>query len=173
MKDVYTVSFFGNKKIYDPRGEDTKLFYIITKLLNNKERVRFLLVRDGMFEEIVDSSLTALKKDCGYKNYSIKWVKPSKESEYIGNAESLESYQDNAKFTKGDRAFSKSSLIKRNRNMVDLSNLCVFYVGEKKDVAYETMRYAIKQHKKIINLLDVNTANIIDLNLKNLFDMKY
>jgi len=39
--------------------------------------------------------------------------------------------------------------------MVDRSDLVVFFVERNKGGAYQTMKYAIKQGKKIINLSDI------------------
>ncbi len=51
----------------------------------------------------------------------------------------------------------KSAFQSRNRKMVDRSNLVVFYVEKMFGGAYQTMQYAKKCNKPIVNLAARNT----------------
>ena len=52
-----------------------------------------------------------------------------------------------------EKIYPKAAHQSRNRNMVDRSDLVVFYVEHEYGGTWQTMKYAVNQKKKIINLV--------------------
>ena len=55
------------------------------------------------------------------------------------------------------RSHPKSAIQNRNRSMVDRSDLVVCYVDHQSGGAFQTMQYALKRGKKVINLAEEDT----------------
>ena len=74
-------------------------------------------------------------------------------AELRNNMENFETYYDEIEIC-GSAASShpKGAFQIRNRQMVKRSNLVVFYVDHTGGGAYQTMRYAQKEKKNILNL---------------------
>lgn len=49
-------------------------------------------------------------------------------------------------------AYPKGAIMIRNQFMVGRSDVCVFYVERESGGAWQTLRYAIRKHKTVINL---------------------
>ena len=73
--------------------------------------------------------------------------------EYKNNVESFEKYYDEIEICQScaDVHF-KSALKIRNREMVDRADLVVCFIDHESGGAYQTIQYAKRQNKKIINL---------------------
>ena len=52
-----------------------------------------------------------------------------------------------------EKIYPKAAHQSRNRNRVDRSDLVVFYVEHEYGGTWQTMKYAVNQKKKIINLV--------------------
>ena len=105
---------------------------LVHALLLEKEYVEFLVGRDGDFDQIVSSAVKRQQRN---------------------NMENFETYYDEIEIC-GSAASShpKGAFQIRNRQMVKRSNLVVFYVDHTGGGAYQTMRYAQKEKKNILNL---------------------
>ena len=86
-------------------------------------------------------------------NSSLIWILPYPTAELRNNMENFETYYDEIEIC-GSAASShpKGAFQIRNRQMVKRSNLVVFYVDHTGGGAYQTMRYAQKEKKNILNL---------------------
>jgi len=49
----------------------------------------------------------------------------------------------------------KGAIQKRNRHMVDRADLLICFVEKEEGGAYQTMQYALKSGKKVINIFDM------------------
>ncbi len=155
LLDIYTVSFFGHRRIYNFYKLEELLEKYIKKLLNEKEYVDFLVGRDGDFDQIASSCVKRIKRDVIDCNSSLVWVMPYIKSEYQNNTENLEEYYDNIEVCEESQmAHYKAAIQIRNKSMIDRSDLIIFYVERKSGGAYQSMKYAEKQGKNIINLYD-------------------
>ena len=157
MLSLYTVCFFGHRQVDDFQSAEQAVEKIIEKLLQEHEFVEFLVGRDGEFDQIVSSTILRLKKRTDNANCSLTWVMPYPKADYINNQENYDSYYDFVEICEQSvHAHPKAAIQIRNRKMVDLSDLCVFYVTRKNGGAYQTFRYAETTGIPIINLITVS-----------------
>ena len=153
MLKPYTVSFFGHRIIEDFNRVEKKAETLIRDLILQKEYVEFLVGRDGDFDQIVSSTVKRQQRLVRDDNSSLIWILPYPTAELRNNMENFEAYYDEIEIC-GNAASShpKGAFQIRNRQMVKRSNLVVFYVDHTGGGAYQTMRYAQKEKKNILNL---------------------
>lgn len=156
---VITVSFFGHRILDNPFPVERLLEKFIHKLLIENEYVEFLVGRDGEFDQLVSSVVRRCKRTLRADNSSLVWVMPYLIAEYRDNEEVFRQYYDEIEISKASAGkHFKSAFQARNHEMVDRSDLAVFYVQREKGGAYQTMMYAKKQHKFCINLCERKTV---------------
>lgn len=151
MLNTFTVSFFGNRFINENIDDimDKLLYQIIT----DNNYTEFLVGRDGDFDIMVASAVRRAKKRFANYNFQLVWVMPYLKSEYKNNANEFDRFYDIVEICElSEMAYPKAAIQIRNKNMIDRSDFCVFYVKENKGGAFKTMQYAIKRNKNIINL---------------------
>ena len=151
--NIFTVSFFGHRMIDRPFPIEQQLEKQIRELLTKKEYVEFLVGRDGEFDQLVSSSVRRCKRAIRDDNSALVWVMPYETAEYRDNEDAFHNYYDEVEVC-GASAVGhfKGAHQKRNREMVDRSDLVVFFVERETGGAYQTMRYAEKNGKRYINL---------------------
>ena len=155
MLDTYTVTFIGHRYIDNMFRIESRLEDIIRDLIQEHEYVEFLVGRDGEFDQIVSSTVLRVKRQVGSKNSALVWVMPYPRAEYENNAESFDNYYDEIEVCEeSSRAHFKGAIQIRNRHMVDRASLLICYVEHESGGAYQTLQYAKKQEKKIINLAE-------------------
>ena len=155
MLSVYTVCFFGHRHIDDFSLVEQKIEALIDKLLNEHEYVEFLIGRDGEFDNLVTSAIRRCRKHLDTANCSVTWVMPYLKADYVKNSKSYDNYYDSVEVCEQSaNAHPKSAIQIRNREMIDRSDLCVFYVTHRSGGAYQTLRYAEKADANIINLCE-------------------
>lgn len=151
--EIYTVSFFGHRYIDNFYTVEQKIEEIIRKLIREHEYVDFLVGRDGDFDQIVSSTVKRIKRDVCDCNSSLIWVMPYPKAEYSNNKENFEEYYDEIEVCyESCKAHPKSAIQIRNKYMVDRSDLVIFYVETTSGGAYQTMKYAEKIEKNMLNL---------------------
>lgn len=150
MMQVYTVSFFGHRRICDPIRIERRLEELIKELLVTKQYVEFLVGRDGDFDLLVASVIRRCKRECRSDNSSLVWVLPYMTADFRDNEESYREYYDEIEVFSGTHY--KAAFQQRNRSLVDRSDLAVFYVAKAKGGAYSTMKYATAQGIETKNL---------------------
>ena len=78
---------------------------------------------------------------------------PYPTAEYLNNEEYFHRFYTDVEISyKASKAYPKSAIQIRNREIVDRSNLIVFYLEQDFGGTYQTYQYAIKQKKDIIKL---------------------
>ena len=155
MIDVFTVSFFGHRHIDNYFAVEKKLEELVRKLLTSKNYVEFLIGRDREFDQIVASTVKAVKRSIGDNNSALVWVMAYPKAEYSNNVESFDDYYDEIEVCEASsQCHFKSAIQVRNRNMVDRSDLVVCFIERDSGGAYSTLQYAIKQEKQVINLAE-------------------
>lgn len=151
--EIYTVSFFGHRYIDNFYTVEQKVEEIIRKLIQEHEYVDFLVGRDGDFDQIVSSTIKRIKRDVCDCNSSLIWVMPYPKAEYSNNKENFEEYYDEIEVCyESCKAHPKSAIQIRNKYMVNRSDLVIFYVETTSGGAYQTMKYAERNGKKITKL---------------------
>lgn len=151
--EIYTVSLFGHRQLDDPFSIERKLETIVRNLLAEKEYVEFLVGRDGEFDLLAASVIKRCRKVVGEENSVLIWMLPYMTAEYRNHEEDYLNYYDDVEVSQNAAgAHPKGAMQIRNREMVDRSTLVIFCVERSSGGAYQTMKYAMKQEKDIINL---------------------
>lgn len=153
MMEQYTVSFFGHRIIPDFNQIEKKVEELVRNLLQQKEYVEFLIGRDGDFDQIVSSAVKRLQRRIRDDNSALVWVLPYPTAKLRNNEKNLSAYYDAIEICgAAESSHPKRAYQIRNQQMVDRSDLVIFYVDHCSGGAYQTMRYAEKCRKPIINL---------------------
>lgn len=152
--DIYTVAFTGHRFVEKYSLVEKKVEELVRELICNKSYVDFLVGREGDFDRIVSSAVRRVKNSVYDANSSLIWVMPYETARYRKNAEQFKEYYDEIELCEvSAKAHFKRAIQKRNHFMVDCADLLICYVG-KKGGAYQTMHYALKSGKKVINIYD-------------------
>ena len=155
MLRLYTVSFFGHRIIEDFNRVEKKAETLIRDLILQKEYVEFLVGRSGDFDQIVSSAAKRLQRRIRSDNSSLVWILPYPTAELRNYEESFSAYYDEIEICDAaQNSHPKRAYQIRNRQMVDRSDLVVFYVEHNSGGAYQTMRYAQERGKQIVNLAE-------------------
>lgn len=155
MLKFYTVAFFGHRDIEDIVRVESLLEKEIRRIIRENEYVDFLVGRHGDFDQSAASSVLRVRKSVGEHNSSLTLVLPYMTAEYRDNEEYfLDYYTDVEVSHKASTSHPKSAIQIRNREMVDRADLIICYIERKSGGAWQTVNYAIKQNKKVINLFE-------------------
>lgn len=153
MLEIYTVSFFGHRRIENGFWLAERLMRTIRDLLDTKEYVEFLVGRNGEFDQLVSSSIRSIKRGGRGENCSHTLVLPYETAEFRNNRQSFYEYYDEIELFPGSgKTHFKAAIQKRNREMVDRSHLIVFYLEHEYGGAYQTYQYAVEQGKPVLLL---------------------
>lgn len=153
IMEICTVSFFGHRQIYNQLYLDQKLDELILRLLKTRSYVEFLVGRDGDFDQLVSSAIKRCQRQYGHHNSSHIWVMPYPTSFFRDNEQACYDYYDEIEICEESSVkHFKAAFQVRNRNMVDRSDLVVFYVENDAGGAYQTMKYAAEKGKEYLNL---------------------
>ena len=152
--DIFTVSFFGHRELDSAFDLENKLDHILHDLLTQKQYVELLIGRDGEFDLFAASIIKAAIRKYSSGNATVTLVLPYMKAEYRDNEQSYLDYYDDVEICEeSSAAHFKSAIQIRNRSMVDRSDMVICCVN-RKGGAYQTMQYAIKQDKAVVNLAD-------------------
>ncbi|MBQ4638287.1 MAG: hypothetical protein IJB92_06080 [Clostridia bacterium] len=153
--DTYTVSFFGHRYIENPLEIEKLLEKIISELLDQQHFIEFLIGNDGDFDRIATSAIRRCRRRLGTYNSSLTLVLPYATSDYTNNVNYYhESYDDIEICAHSSSAHFKAAHKIRNQEMIDRSNMAVFYVQNNKGGAFTAMQYAKKKGIDYINLCE-------------------
>ena len=153
MLDIFTVAFFGHRYIENLFKTEELLEEQIRMLINEKEYVDFLVGRNGEFDQCVSSTVLRVRKNVRDDNSSLVLVLPYPTAEYLNNENYFHGYYTDVEILPiASKAHPKSAIQIRNREMVNRADLIICYVDENHGGAWQTIQYAIKQGKIVINL---------------------
>ena len=160
LLEIYTVSFFGHRYVDQFTTIENRLEELIIKLLEEHEYVDFLVGRNGDFDQIVSSTIKRVKRDYRDDNCTHILVLPYNSAEFQNNEDSFSEYYDEIEICpESHAAHFKAAIQIRNRNMIDRSDLCVFYVEHNSGGAYQSLQYAMKEKRQIINVARSSDSN--------------
>lgn len=155
MLNIYTVAFFGHRYIDNPFLIEERLEEQIYKLLSEHEYVDFLVGRNGDFDQCVSSTVLRVRKRYRDDNSSLILMLPYPTAEYLNNEESFHNYYTDVEISyAASKAHPKSAIQIRNREMVDRADLVICAIEKETGGAWQTVQYAMKQEKPVINLFD-------------------
>ena len=153
MTNKLTVSLFGHRTIEDAQHVEQKLYELLRILIQNNREVEFLVGRNGEFDLMAASVIRRLKKEINGENIFLTLILPYQTAEVRDNIESFENYYDSIEICEACADINfKQAFSVRNRDMVDRSDVVVFFVKNQSGGAYQTLRYAEKNEKKFVNL---------------------
>ncbi len=158
MPNIFTVSFFGHRWISDLKFVDREIHTLVKTLARIENYVEFLVGRNCDFDVTVSKAINRVQNSLTNNNISHICVLPLPTGTY--NDDNYEFY-----FHCGDveitytsiETFSKTAIQIRNMDMVNRSDLCVFYVDREYGIAWQTLQYAKSRHKEILNIADFRT----------------
>lgn len=102
---------------------------------------------------MVSSVVLRTKRNLRDDNSSLTLVLPYPTAEFENNEDSFYNYYDEIEICEESAvAHFKEAMQIRNRNMVDRADLIICYIERNEGGAYQTVQYAKKQNKTIINL---------------------
>lgn len=153
MKEKLTVSLFGHRIIEDYLTVEAKLYELLRIIMQRSRELEFLVGRNGDFDLMAASVIRKLKKETGNENVFLTLVLPYETAELRNNTESFESYYDSIEIC--DSQNFKYAIVARNHEMIDRSDMVVVYVKNESGGAYQSLKYAEKNQKRIINLYHV------------------
>ena len=155
MLDIFTVAFFGHRYIDNPLKVEELLEEQIRKLINEKEYVDFVVGRNGEFDQCVSSTVLRVRKNVRDDNSALVLMLPYPTAEYLNNEEYFHDYYTDVEISySASMAHPKSAIQIRNREMVDRADLVIYYVEHNEGGAWQTVQYAIRQGKTVINLAE-------------------
>lgn len=153
--NIYTVAFFGHRYIDNPFRIEERLEEHIRSLLAEHEYVDFLVGRDGEFDQFASSAVLRVRKQYRDDNSSLVLVLPYARAEYLNNQEYYEDYYSEIEVSyAASKAHPKAAIQIRNREMVDRADMIICYIERKEGGAWQTIQYAEKQGKTVINIAD-------------------
>lgn len=159
MREKYTVSLFGHRIIEDYLTVESKLYELLRIIMKQGNReIEFLVGRNGDFDLMAASVIRKLKKETGNDNIYLTLVLPYETAELKNNTEAFEIYYDSIEISDATRNY-RYAIVARNRDMVDRSDLAVFYVKNESGGAYQVLKYAEKNEKRIINIYYKHNEN--------------
>lgn len=153
MLDIYTVAFFGHRTIDDHYRTADKLDDIVRQLIHEHEYVDFLVGKNGEFDQLAASAVIRARKNIRDDNSSLVLVLPYATADYLKNAEYYEDYYTDIEVSyAASKAHPKAAIQIRNREMVDRADIIICCLERESGGAFQTIRYAQEQDKKIINI---------------------
>ena len=145
--DIFTVSLFGHRDITDLRHLDTTMCLVIEELIKTKSYVSFLIGRNGEFDEYTASVIKRIQKKHGKENSEIRLILPY----VVKDVEFYENYYDNILIPECVAGLHpKSAIKKRNRWMIEQSDLVIAYLERENGGAYSAVKYAKRINKEVI-----------------------
>lgn len=155
MLEIFTAAFFGHRYIDNPFKVEYLLEEQIRKLINEKEYVYFLVGRNGEFDQCVSSTVLRVRKNVRDDNSALVLMLPYPTAEYLNNEEYFHNYYTDVEISyAASMAHPKSAIQILNREMVDRADLVICYVESNHGGAWQTVKYAMDQKKKVVNLAE-------------------
>ena len=157
---IYSVAFFGHRYVDDIIKVENLLEKQIRKLIDENEYVEFLVGRNGDFDQCVSSSVLRVRKNHRDDNSALVLELPYPTAEYLNNKKYFHDYYTDVEISHAASvAHPKSAIQIRNREMVERVDLIICYIEREKGGAWQTVEYAIKQGKAVINLSEEHENN--------------
>ena len=147
--NIYRIGFAGHRYIEGNYDLEDRLEGIIKAVLRIKEYVEFYVGRNGDFDISVVSAIKRAQKNVGHHNSCLILLQPypMKDDEYY------EKFYDEVQYPVDSRTHPKAAITKRNRWMIENSDLLVAFVEEGRGGgAMTTLKYAESRGLEIINL---------------------
>ena len=147
--NTYKVVLFGHRDFDGHRMLDEKLYPLLKELIRAKAYVEIYIGRNGEFDIYAATIVKRVQAACGSDNNSFICVLPYKSKDI----DHYEDYYDSVIIPECvENTHPKGALTKRNKWMIEESDLLICYVERKCGGAFNALKYAEKLGKKIVNL---------------------
>lgn len=151
---IYRASLFGHRDFSAHYELEEKLYPILKRIIYEQEYVEFYIGRNGEFDVFTASIIKRAQRMFGCGNSCIILVLPYPER----NVEYYAGYYDDVVIPEClSGTHPKGAITKRNRWMIEQSDLLLCYVERRKGGAYEALRYAEKLGKSVINIANTSS----------------
>lgn len=149
-KKIKACCGFGHREVFENISEQ---LYIVLLQIAEQGCKTFYTGGMGEFDKLYMSEIRKIKRQ--YPEIKLICVKPYMTKEISENGDYLLSiYDDIIIPSELADIHYKSVITKRNRLVIDWSDIVISYVKRKYGGAFEAIKYANKQNKAIINLAD-------------------
>lgn len=148
------ISFLGHSSLYNCNDLFEGVKKAIIDNISVDDNVVFLCGGYGDFDDLCARVCRLIKEERG--NCEIVFVTPYiivGQQEKIKNRMSLELY-DTIVYPPLEKTPLKFAISKRNEWMIDQSDFVIAYVEHSFGGAYQTLSYALRKKKRVINLKD-------------------
>lgn len=152
-----TVTFCGHANFREEDGIFEKLLGILEREING-ENVEFLLGGYGQFDSFCARCAREYKKI--HPNSKLVLILPYLDK-LKGEIEYEISYCDETEYPSLERVPRRLAILRRNQWMVMKSDLVISYVDHHWGGAFQTVLFAYKKSKKIINLAHCLVESLI------------
>ena len=170
---AFTVAFFGHKHIEDPHELEKCLDDHILWLLTKKEFVKFLVGRDGDFDQLAATAVRRMRNQYRADNSALALMIPDLTPDYIDNVDSAENcYTEIEVCIPATMVRPKYMIQTRNQEMIEKSDLILCYITHESPVAWKTVQHAILQGKMVINLAEAGASTVLKEQYKDILNAK-
>lgn len=147
-------AFAGHREVYQI-GIDAEVEEAISSLLQTDDEFAFFTGGMGKFDDICSAAVRSAKRRNPKLNISLALVLPYMSNRLNTDKEFYEYLYDEIIIPdEMDNVHYKAAIKKRNRWMVDRADYVIAYVYRDFGGAFETVKYALKQKKRVINLAE-------------------
>lgn len=144
--------FAGHREVYQA-GIDAKIDEAISRLLQTDDEFAFFTGGMGKFDDMCSSAVRSAKRRYPNLNISLALILPYMSNRLNTDKEFYEYLYDEIIIpSELADVHYKAAIKKRNRWMVDQADHIIAYVYRDYGGAFETVKYAHKKGKPVINL---------------------
>ena len=151
---MVTCVFAGHREVFQ-EGINNKVEEEINRLLHTDKEFVFLTGGMGNFDDMCSAAVRRAKCRHPDLNITLTLVMPYMSNKLNTDEAYYKSMYDEIVIPEESaNAYYKAAIKKRNRWMVDKADFLIAYVHREFGGAYETVKYAQKQGKPVINLAE-------------------
>ena len=151
IDNTYRVALFGHRNFCGHRVLEKWLYSLIEDLIRTKTFVEIYIGRNGDFDIYAATVVKNVQNSMGKVNNEFVCVLPYHEKDM----QYYEEYYDDVIIPEYiEKTHPKGAIAKRNKWMVEHSDLIVCYVEREEGGAYTALKYARQLGKQIINLAE-------------------
>ena len=150
---ICKIALFGHRDFSEHISLEKILPRVFENILAKYELLEIFIGRNGEFDVFTASVIKRFQKKAGQERCEITLVLPYT----VSNIEDYQRYYDDIIIP--IKSYPKAAIAKRNKWMVENSDLVLVFVKKTHGGAYEAMRYAEKLGKRVINLAELDCEN--------------
>lgn len=149
------ICFFGHRVLEKPTETEEKLEQLLREIIRTSEFVEFCVGRSGDFDLMAAYSVRRVRKALDYGNTELILVLPFLTAAYRDAPQDYENYYDSVEICNASaNAHFKSAYRIRNRDLIDRCDTVICCIEHQGGGAWQAVRYAIQQGKRVINLAE-------------------